>query len=332
MNGRSLQQFDKGGRAPWVCFLALSPLLVSLLIGSFASAEAPLRRELRYKRPMEGSAKSFIYATNRDGSVFVGHYRSGRKVRAFRWKDGEMILLGMLEGNAHSSRAFAVSEDGSVVVGDVESKEGPQAFRWEDGKMSPVGDLPGGRVYSVARGISSDGQVIVGFAITTAGTEKFRWKDWKMMSLGEITDIGAYSTLLRTNDDGSIVVGQGDAAKSTGSFRWPPPGEAKRDEPFGFGISGDGKVEFGLAPGPTGVLEAYFRKDGVLTPIGGPAASRGSQPEASREAKPADGDRSDRVEREEKTPSKQANATSPTGPTDGTAGVLRSVYANTRIF
>jgi hypothetical protein len=54
------------------------------------------------------------------------------RLSAFRWKNGEVELLGDLPGGRIFGKAMAVSHDGRFIVGESESAAGPTAFVWDE--------------------------------------------------------------------------------------------------------------------------------------------------------------------------------------------------------
>jgi probable HAF family extracellular repeat protein len=134
----------------------------------------------------EGTHNTRAFGVSDDGKVVVGTAVAdlGRQ-RAFRWENGNMVLLGSLPGGAPVSSASDVSAKGRVIVGKANSTEGAQAFAYEAGQFRGLGDLAGGAFRSIAYAISADGKVIVGRSETHGDIlEAVRWRDGAIEALG----------------------------------------------------------------------------------------------------------------------------------------------------
>lgn len=148
--------------------------------------------------------------------------------------------LGDLPGGAFSSRASAVSADGSVVVGQsVTSANGnDRSFRWTSATgMVSLGLISESDDRSGASDISNDGEVIVGSSGTAFESRAFRWTAGE----GMVPLPGNNRTVASaTSADGSVIVG---------TDRWTPGASTPLAGFIAYGISADGRVVVGEAPG-----------------------------------------------------------------------------------
>lgn len=227
-----------------------------------------------------------------DGTVVVGT----SNFRAFRWQNGVMQALPLLDGFV-ASDAYGVSADGSVVVGQLEDAgdDANRAFRWQNGQMQNLGVLPNSP-QSKAFDVSADGSVVVGFS----GFDAFRWQNGQMQSLGigqawavssnGLTVVGqsSFSNALRAarwqnntvlnlgtlpgytqegraqdvSDDGSIIVGYVFDSGMFRAFRWQN-GQMQDLGSFGgntssaWGVTADGLVVVGGSSDSTQQLRAF---------------------------------------------------------------------------
>lgn len=121
---------------------------------------------------------SGIYSTARavsyDGTVIAGSASgSDFSIKAVRWVDGEISLLGGLNGSGGASEAIGISGDGLVIVGraqNVADSFNYRAFRWtEDDGMQSVEDWLRANGATIAADITdrakatnADGSVVLG--------------------------------------------------------------------------------------------------------------------------------------------------------------------------
>jgi probable HAF family extracellular repeat protein len=179
-----------------------------------------------------------------DGDCIVAH--------AFRWKDGKLTDLGVVDGGPNSETNW-ISENG-LIVGD--SQNGlldplvPGAWEirgvlWKNGKVIETGTLGGG-TESLTRTVNSSGEV-VGFSTTNVydpnamilsvglpysfQTRAFRWKNGVIKDLGTLG--GSDAMALGINERGQIIGNSytnfepspacsfpGFASLTTGGFLW----------------------------------------------------------------------------------------------------------------
>ena len=178
-----------------------------------------------------------------DGDCFVAH--------TFRWSDGKLIELGVLDAGPNSESNW-ISENG-LIVGDsqnglLDPLVGGWQIRgvlWRGSKTIPVGTLDGG-FNSLARGVNSKGEV-VGLSTTTVPdpnsmilsfglpytfrTHAFHWENGVIQDLGTLG--GPDSLALGINERGQIFGNSytsdepspacsfpGFSSLSTGAFLW----------------------------------------------------------------------------------------------------------------
>lgn len=123
----------------------------------------------------DGKANAYAFGVSADGSVIVGSSGSAEGSRAFRWENGVMQNLGVIDGGT-TSGARAVSDDGEIIVGRGNSGT---VFIWdadngmrdlravlEDDHGLDLSDWTNLTAY----GISGDGTVIVGRGFRTDGS------------------------------------------------------------------------------------------------------------------------------------------------------------------
>lgn len=129
--------------------------------------------------PPDGALFASPLQISDDGSVIVGHARfSATHTEAFRWENGEYLLLGDLPGGAIDSSAVGVSGDGSIVVGRASTATGNRPFIWDaQHGMRDLTDILtndyaldlAGMTLTQAVGISGDGLQIAGDATNANG-------------------------------------------------------------------------------------------------------------------------------------------------------------------
>jgi probable HAF family extracellular repeat protein len=118
-----------------------------------------------------GGQTSEAHAINSGGWV-VGVSDTAAGPRAFLWKDGSMLDLGVLSGDS-GSRADHVNDSG-MVVGASQGSGGVRAFIWTSSAgMQPLASSSSG-VYSEAFAVNNLGQV-VGQTGGPLGTRAFLW-------------------------------------------------------------------------------------------------------------------------------------------------------------
>lgn len=154
--------------------------------------------------PLEGAQFAAPLQVSDDGSVIVGHARfSATRTEAFRWEDGEYLLLGDLSGGALDSGAIGVSGDGSIVVGYATTAAGTRPFIWDaqHGMRNLVDVLAddyaldlAGTTLTQAVGISGDGLQIAGNA-TNANGRPEGWLADLTCAGGDLNHDGACSLL-----------------------------------------------------------------------------------------------------------------------------------------
>ena len=162
-----------------------------------------------------GVTDAYIQGMSADGSVIVGTFIFGDKVRnAFRWTSA-----GGLEDIGGNMNNVAISRDGKTIVGSALDSQGVQnAAIWMSGRNWKVlGGVPGGvpgtgagvlQSLSTGLGVSADGSVIVGYAnVANSKAHAFRWD-----ALSGMTDLGVLvkdtgSSANGVSADGNAVVG-----------------------------------------------------------------------------------------------------------------------------
>lgn len=123
---------------------------------------------------LDGGIYTLARAVSWDGEVIAGSASgSDFAIKAVRWVDGEISLLGGLNGSGGASEAIGISGDGLVIVGraqNVADSFNYRAFRWtEDGGMQSVEDWLRANGATIATDITDrakatneDGSVVVG--------------------------------------------------------------------------------------------------------------------------------------------------------------------------
>lgn len=153
----------------------------------------------------EGGRKTSLGGSSAQGVNEFGHVvgvsrRADGVSHAVLWKDGEMIDLGTLGGEA--SQAAGINDMGQV-VGMAHSVDGNyHAFLWEDGVMIDLGTL--GWVSSYAWTINNAGQVVGGAEDAEGNWRAFLWDQETGLTLLEIPG-AAESWAVGINDAGQIV-------------------------------------------------------------------------------------------------------------------------------
>ncbi|QEF99255.1 FG-GAP repeat protein [Stieleria maiorica] len=130
---------------------------------------------------------------------------SSNPLHAFRWTDGELIDLGVVEGTGDNnfSRGYAINDAG-VVVGESDNSAS-KAFRWENGVIANLGTLGG--TSAVASDINNLGQ-IVGSSSNGAATKPFVYVDGLMLELPTIAGNAASTgRAWGISPDGRFIVG-----------------------------------------------------------------------------------------------------------------------------
>jgi probable HAF family extracellular repeat protein len=194
-----------------------------------------------------------------DSDVVVGDaVLGGGQLRAFRWKSGQIALLGSLGVWSH---AVAVSSSGDVVGNTVTSSGDVHGFIWRAGVMTDLGTLGGST--SMVTGVNAR-DMVIGTSTTGVGdTHAFLWAAGQMTDLGTLG--GTCSTADAINDRGQIV---GEAGTSVQNLNDPcgeehpyiwrggrmrdlnipytaPPGDANFSPGWGLTINNAGAVAGG---------------------------------------------------------------------------------------
>jgi probable HAF family extracellular repeat protein len=206
--------------------------------------------------PLLGALYSEARGVSHDGSVVVGLGDSSDGVRGFRWtRDGGMVSLGVLPGNAYSA-AYAVSGDGSVVAGDALAGAHYVAFRWTAAEgMVDLGAFQWGENYEGrGRAISRDGLTVAGYSGEYVGVHAFRWRsELGLVDLGTFPSDEDRSLATGVSADGSVIVGYSTTLQGVRAFRWTAatglenlgtigPGDSAAEA-----VSGDGRIVVGTA-------------------------------------------------------------------------------------
>jgi probable HAF family extracellular repeat protein len=145
--------------------------------------------------------------------VVVGWTGGGSTIDAFRWQEGNLLLLGPIPGG-FTSEPFAVNDSGVIVgSGRFPMKGAPvgawQAFYWRNGEFTLLGALPD-HAWSSALGVSADGYQIVGTSWNVNGSPNidnaFLWQNGVMTNLEEVIDADLdLSAANRVNKRGQIL-------------------------------------------------------------------------------------------------------------------------------
>jgi len=214
----------------------------------------------------EGYSSSQFLDASSDGSVAVGHLRTGNGSEAFRWTRADGFQsLGFLPGDAtvtgSTSFADGVSADGLTIVGSSSHDRfpdsgRPEAVRWTDGNTAEgLGFLGGFLETSNAHDVSDDGSAIVGIGTVGEAFEGFQWTEGAgMHGIGQLPGrVATWATAV--SGDGRVVVGFAYSSNpdEEESVRWTDagglesigdlPGADVRSRPVG--VSFDGRVIVG---------------------------------------------------------------------------------------
>jgi probable HAF family extracellular repeat protein len=133
---------------------------------------------------------------------------------AFLWKEGEMIDLGTIAGDANS-RAYDINQPGQIVGTSYGADGVDQACLWENGQIIDLGTLGGGESRAVA--INNRGQV-VGWSRTPSGeTHAFLWENGTMIDLGTLA--GHDQSRARAISESGMIAGSSLSLGTEGSSR-----------------------------------------------------------------------------------------------------------------
>src|SRR5262245_29905602 len=175
------------------------PLIVGALLelAGFEPSAAQTQYIARALGDLPGGFGAYAHATNNPGEVVGEAYDANGHLRAFRWRNGDMIDLGMLGDPDTGSPAVATDIN---AVGQVVGWSIFHAFRWQDGVMTDL-DPDGNEAFAL--GINDSGQV-VGYMLTIGGEfHAFLWHDGVMTDLGTLG--GVESSAFDINASGQVV-------------------------------------------------------------------------------------------------------------------------------
>jgi probable HAF family extracellular repeat protein len=182
---------------------------IALTITISMNAQENLFEGLGYL-PSTANFYSIAEGVSEDGSIIIGTSSVGEGSReAFRWENGEMHGIGVLDPENFYSRAYAVSGNGNVIVGHSKSEssfsQGYEAMKWtEEEGMQGLGDFAP-PFFNEATDVSADGNIIVGRSFFTG--QGFRWENGVMESMYDGENFLGWS--MGVSADGSVVVGTG---------------------------------------------------------------------------------------------------------------------------
>lgn len=148
------------------------------------------------------------HAVNRGGAV-VGVVEG---VYAFRWRDGQLVLLEDLPGGDMATTAYGINDAGVAVGTCLDGVGINTACMWPAGEVKPV-RLDGGPYTSVARGINSQGDVVGNDRIVSPFRDRaVMWPH----SGAEMMELVAGSSQANAINGNGVVVGTSEF----GAFRW----------------------------------------------------------------------------------------------------------------
>jgi len=206
------------------------------------------------------------------------------KLRAVRWKDGEIQDLGTLGGDEGS--AASINRRGQVVGIATNAIPDPiacfglgaqcRAFLWQEGVMRDLGTLGGPDAFAIL--INDRGQ-IAGASYTNSTppvtTDPFFWENGKMTDLG--TFGGTFGFPLALNNRGQVV-GQSNLVGDLTAhpFLWPGKDGNMQDLGTLGGSSGGtaiaineaGEIVGFSAPAGDQSVHAFLWRSGVMTDLG----------------------------------------------------------------
>lgn len=149
-------------------------------------------------------------AVSNDGETAVGISWLGNDVRGFRYRNGVMESVGVIEQGEidPQSRAFAITPDGSVLGGSASTSSAVHAILKIDDTWTDLGTLDGGSGIANVHDLSYDGGVAIGQSTSLLGRQAFRWDSLGgMLALGFLDPADRYSNATAVSGNGSTVVG-----------------------------------------------------------------------------------------------------------------------------
>lgn len=222
-----------------------------------------------------GAIHTYVQSMNADGTVIIGAVtKASGAVEGFRWKNGSMEGLGLLQDGTYSI-GLDVDASGDIVVGYGSTTGGlDRAFRWQDGQIEDLGGPQVG-THSYAAGISSDGKVIVGSFDKLSGLRgAARWANNQVQELPPLPG-HTNAVALGVNGDGSVIVGSSVSGGVTAAIRWQEgipedlgllvPGE----DTMATKVSDDGSIVVGQSSTPAGLRSSFRWENGHMEDIGG---------------------------------------------------------------
>ncbi len=193
-------------------------------------------------------------AVNADGSVVVG--QAGGFRRAFRWQNGAIEPLPLIDPNSDIETSYAVdtSADGRRIIGrQMHSNFVSDGLLWQDGVVTKLGSLPGG-TSAFPAAISADGSLIFGdagggalFFTAFVWDELHGMRDLMQVLLDGGADLHGWTRLDLIQDvsaDGHTILGYGFNAQGA-----HVPFVATIPEPATLSVAAAAFVLFGIRGG-----------------------------------------------------------------------------------
>jgi probable HAF family extracellular repeat protein len=221
-----------------------------------------------------GQAASCALAISADGRVITGWTSTEAGTRAFKWQDGEMVILAASQQGAIPLVGHAISADGQVIVGLAQSVQSSIAFRWEAHRttsLPPPPNIPGA---TDAWGVSADGAIVSGYSQSRERDRALGWKGGQSFSLPDLSNETTSSSAAAISADGETIVGQCQEARGTQAVYWhdgavTPLGDLEGGESRSDAraVSPDGAMIVGSAASSFGI-EGFKWRSNTMTALG----------------------------------------------------------------